>query len=99
VRLSEVAESEAINATMLSRVIAGLVERGLLQRSSDVGDRRAAWVRATRAGHRAAERIRRARNDALNQAMGALSDEQRRTIEQALPALEALAEGLKERRP
>ena len=83
---------------MLSRFVAGLVEGGLLERSSDQGDRRAAWVQVTRAGHAIAERMRRERTDALNAAMSALSDKEQELIGGALEALEALAEELKERR-
>jgi DNA-binding MarR family transcriptional regulator len=97
VRLSELAEGEGINPTMLSRVIAGMVQDGLLKRSSDEGDRRAAWIEATSAGRRLAERMRRERTSAVNQAMESLSEADRRRIERALPALEALAEVLKER--
>ena len=58
---------------MLSRAIAQLVEAGLLERTSDDGDRRAAWVKATAAGRRLAERIRRERTDALNAALEELA--------------------------
>jgi DNA-binding MarR family transcriptional regulator len=83
---------------MLSRVVADLVDGGLLERSSDEGDRRAAWVEATRAGHLVAERMRRERTHALNAAMSALSEKEQALIGKALGALEALAEELKERR-
>jgi DNA-binding MarR family transcriptional regulator len=83
---------------MLSRVISDLVDAGLLERSSDGGDRRAAWVQATGAGRRLADEMRRERTDALNQALEGLTREERRLIERALPALEGLAEELKERR-
>jgi DNA-binding MarR family transcriptional regulator len=94
-RLAELAESEGINPTMLSRVTADLVEAGLLQRASDTGDRRAAWVKATPAGKRLNERIRRERTDALKLALGALSEAELRRIEKALPALERLAEQIR----
>jgi DNA-binding MarR family transcriptional regulator len=97
-RLSEVAEAEGINPTMLSRVIAGLVERGLLERTSDEADRRAAWVKATAAGRRLSERIRRERTDAINAALTKLPEDERRHILDALDALEGLAEQLKGRR-
>jgi DNA-binding MarR family transcriptional regulator len=97
-RLSELGAREAINPTMLSRVVADLVEGGLLERSNDPGDRRAAWVNVTRAGHLVSERMRRERTDALNAAMSALGDEEQALIGGALGALEALAEELKERR-
>jgi DNA-binding MarR family transcriptional regulator len=93
-RLSELASSEGINPTMLSRVLAGMVGAGLLERSSDEDDRRAAWVQATAAGQRLAERMRRERTDALNAGMSGLTADERRRIERALPALEALAERL-----
>jgi DNA-binding MarR family transcriptional regulator len=97
--LSELADAEGVNPTMLSRVIGGLVQDGLLTRSSDAGDRRAAWVEATPAGRKLAERMRRERTDAVNAALERLSDAERQRIERALPALEALAEELKAARP
>ena len=93
------AESEGINPTMLSRVIAELVEAGLLERDSDAGDRRAVWVNTTLSGKRLAERIRRERTDAVSLALGALSDDDQDLIERALPAVERLAERLKGVRP
>jgi DNA-binding MarR family transcriptional regulator len=84
---------------MLSRVVAELVEAGLVERSSDEGDRRAAWVKPTAAGRRLAERMRRERTDAVKLALSALAQQDRGLIETALPALESLAEQLKERRP
>ena len=98
-RLSELSESEGINPTMLSRVIADLSESGLLERVCDPGDRRAAFVEPTPAGRRLAERIRRERTDALDLALEGLDEHERSQIEAALPALERLAEQLKEGRP
>ena len=96
VRLSELAASEGINPTMLSRVIAHLVDAGLIERTSDEDDRRSAWATATDAGGRLAAQIRRERTDAVNAALDGLPGDERRRIEQALPALEALAEELAE---
>jgi DNA-binding MarR family transcriptional regulator len=98
-RLSEIADAEGINPTMLSRVVADLVEGGLLERTSDERDRRAAWVKATAAGRRLSERMRRERTDAVNLALAELDESDRRHIEAALPAFERLAEQLKGRRP
>ena len=98
VRLAELADTEGINPTMLSRAVAGLAEQGLLERSSDSDDRRAAWVAATAKGRRLGERVRRERTDAVNAALGQLSAQERQLIEASLPALEALAEQLKDAR-
>jgi DNA-binding MarR family transcriptional regulator len=95
VRLSELGTAEGINPTMLSRVTADLVDAGLLERLSDEGDRRAAWVRTTSAGKRTAERIKRERTDAVKLALDELSPEDRRALQRALPAIEALADNLK----
>jgi DNA-binding MarR family transcriptional regulator len=91
-RLAELADSEGINPTMLSRVTADLVDAKLLDRASDRGDRRTAWVNVTPRGRRLAERIRRERTDAVGVALAELSGADRERIERALPALERLAE-------
>ncbi len=96
-RLAQLADEEGLNPTMLSRIVGKLSDDGLLERSSDQGDRRAAWVKATAKGARLAERIRRERTDALNLALDTLSDHDRTRIERALPALEQLADALRER--
>lgn len=92
--LSDLAASEAVNPTQLSRAIAQLVDDGLLERSADQGDRRAAWVKPTAAGRRLADRIRRERTDALNVALEGLQPADRERILAALDSLEQLAEQL-----
>jgi DNA-binding MarR family transcriptional regulator len=98
-RLSDLAEIEGINPTQLSRAVAHMLEGGLIERTSDERDRRAAWVKPTSAGKRLAERIRRERTDALNLALDALDEHERDQIQAALPALERLADQLKGERP
>jgi DNA-binding MarR family transcriptional regulator len=99
IRLSVLGESEGLNPTMMSRSVTQLVDAGLVTRTSDEGDRRAAWVCATDDGHGVAERMRRERTDAINTALGGLDEAQRRIIEQAIPALEILSDHLAEVRP
>jgi DNA-binding MarR family transcriptional regulator len=96
IRLSDLAAAEAINPTQLSRSVAHLVDIGAVQRASDQGDRRAAWVKPTAAGRRLADKIRRERTDALNIALADLAPDERRRVEDAVPALERLAEILKD---
>jgi DNA-binding MarR family transcriptional regulator len=91
-RISELAEIEALNPTLLSRTISTLVDAGLLDRVLDAGDRRTAWVEVTDEGHRLAERMRRERTEVVNRGMSALPESERRILEQAIPALEALAD-------
>jgi len=54
-------------------------------------------VTPTAAGRKLAERIRRERTAALNEALEGLPDDDRHLLERALPALEGLAEQLKDR--
>jgi DNA-binding MarR family transcriptional regulator len=98
IRLSELAEEEGLNPTMLSRVIADFADAGLVTRVCDPGDRRAALVQATAAGRKLCERMRGERTDVLEVALASLSEEDRRAVEQALPVLEQLAHSLKGRR-
>jgi DNA-binding MarR family transcriptional regulator len=99
IRIADLAELESLKPTMLSRAISKLVDDAALERVSDDRDRRAAWVNVTDAGHRLAERMRRERTDALNEALGGLDADDRRLLEEALPALEGLAAELRDRRP
>ena len=97
-RLADLAESERLNPTMLSRIVGHLVEEGMCERYSDAGDRRSAWVKATQAGSALADVMRAQRTEVLESALGLLEEEDRASIERALPALEALAELITERR-
>jgi DNA-binding MarR family transcriptional regulator len=97
-RVSELADVEGLNPTMLSRVIADLAAAGLVRRVPDPDDRRAALVDATAAGKRLRAKIQHERNDVLSVELGQLTDEQREALARALPALEELAERLRGRR-
>ncbi len=98
-RLSEVAEIERLNPTMLSRITAQLCESGLIRRSPDPEDRRAAFVQASAAGKRMRERIHRERTQALRAHVSELGARERELLWQALPVLEQLAERLPGGRP
>jgi DNA-binding MarR family transcriptional regulator len=84
---------------MLSRIVGNLAQAGLLERACDPADRRAALVRLTPEGHRLAEEMRTERTDVLIRALEALAPGDLEKLEQALPALEQLAEALTERNP
>ncbi|MFT3862321.1 MarR family winged helix-turn-helix transcriptional regulator [Micropruina sp.] len=70
-RPGDLAQLEGLDQSTLSRRIAGLAERGLVERQSDPGDRRAHLLRLTEAGLAAfeAEQARRVRlvTDAVTQ--------------------------------
>ena len=94
-RLTELAEIERVNPTMLSRIAARLAEARLISREADADDRRAARVEATPAGLALHERIRAQRRASLAAHLDELPDDDVHKLLDALPALEALAEGLR----
>ena len=98
-RLTELAEIERVNPTMLSRIAGRLVEARLISREADADDRRAARVEATAAGIALHERIRAQRRASLAAHLDELPDDDVRALLAALPALEALAEGLRRDAP
>jgi DNA-binding MarR family transcriptional regulator len=93
-RLAQLADAEGLNPTMLSRMVGDLVDAGLLERSCDPGDRRAAWVGVTGAGAELAQRMRAERTNAVLAALDRLPASQQRAVIRALPALERLVEQL-----
>ncbi len=98
-RLAQLAVDESLNPTMLSRMVGDMVDDGLLERTSDADDRRAAWVQVTAAGAELATRMRRQRTEAVTAALGELEPAEAQLIEAALPALEHLVQALREHRP
>lgn len=94
--LAELAELEGLNPTMLSRVVSKLGELGLISREQDPDDLRAARVAITPQGDEVSERIRGQRTDTVSRCLDRLPAETVHTLLDALPALEALAEELRE---
>jgi DNA-binding MarR family transcriptional regulator len=84
---------------MLSRITGRLAEARLISREADADDRRAARVQATHAGLALHERIRAQRRASLASHLDELSEDDARALLAALPALEALAEGLRRDAP
>jgi DNA-binding MarR family transcriptional regulator len=94
-RLSELSAIEGLNPTTLSRVAGKLDARGLVTRTQDPHDGRVAHLDATQVGRELYDAIRSKRTDALRLAFRQLSEDERRTLTEALPVLESLAEALK----
>jgi DNA-binding MarR family transcriptional regulator len=93
-RLSELAEAESMNPTMLSRVVAALDDAGLVRRRADPGDRRAGLLEVTASGRRTHDRLRAERGRALTSGLQTLDPHSAEAIAAALPALEALVEAV-----
>lgn len=90
-RAGDLAEAEAVNPTMLSRVLAHLEQAGLADRGSDPEDGRCTLVGATARGTRLIERVRARRAALLLARLEQMPADQVAALRAALPALEGLA--------
>jgi DNA-binding MarR family transcriptional regulator len=93
--LSELADLEGLNPTMLSRVVGRLQELELIRRIPDPADLRSASVTATPAGQQVDRRVKAQRAAVVSECVDQLPARQQQALKAALPALEALAEALK----
>ena len=94
IRLSDLAEIESMNPTMVSRIVAALDEAGLVRRRTDPDDRRAGLIEVTATGRRTHDRLRAERGKALTAGLKGLAPAEVAAIEAALPALEALIDAM-----
>jgi DNA-binding MarR family transcriptional regulator len=92
-RLGELAEAEGVSAPSLTRIVNALVDAGYVERTPDPLDGRAHRVALTAAGAELIQSGQESRVAVLRRRLAALDEGQRRRIEDALPALEALVLG------
>ncbi len=88
--LGALAGAEDVAGPTMTRIVDGLVARGLAERQP-TGDRRAVRVVATPAGQELMARGRRRRVEVLTEALGALPAAERRRLAAAAPLLDRLA--------
>jgi len=91
IRLGDLAATERIAPSTLTRLVNVLEERGYLSRQSAPGDARAFLVTMTDSGREVLERIRTEATNLLTDILGTLPADQLTALEAALPALEQLA--------
>jgi len=94
--LTELTEIEGLNPTMLSRVVGKLDSFGLIKRLRDPEDFRAARVEVTPKGRNVYKRIKAQRSAVISESVAGLPDGQQAALLAALPALENLAEDLRD---
>jgi DNA-binding MarR family transcriptional regulator len=90
-RLGTLAVTEGVSPPSMTRIVAALEAQGHIRRAPDPVDGRAFLVEATASGRRLVITGREARIRSLSERLGGLSDDKRRRLLDALPALEALA--------
>jgi len=92
VRLAELAAREAVAPPTLTRVVAVLVEIGMVERQADPDDARAALITTTSAGRDALQLVRAERTAFLSDRLHALPDEDRARLPHLVELLEHLAD-------
>lgn len=96
---SELADRAHLERPRVSRVLTGLVKRGLLMRTNLPNDRRRAVVQVTPAGRQLYEEVFPQLVGIHHRLLKALTPEQRETLDELLEILTAEAERLAEAQP
>jgi DNA-binding MarR family transcriptional regulator len=92
--VAEAADLLQVAPNTVSTLVGHLRRAGLLRRTPDPADRRAARLNLTQAGVARVSEVRKRRDNILNEAFSRLSPEDRDSILSSLPALERLIDAL-----
>jgi DNA-binding MarR family transcriptional regulator len=93
ITLGELAAHELVRPPSVTRMVAGLEQRGLVRRETDAVDRRVARVTLTAEGRRTLRRSRTRKTAYLARRLKRLDEAQLAALVDALPVLESLLEG------
>jgi MarR family transcriptional regulator, organic hydroperoxide resistance regulator len=93
--MQELAEELAVAPSTATAMVKRLVAQGYVERSHDDADWRTVWVHPTETGRLAVDVYQQARLRSLRCRLKYLSNEERASIQSALPALYHLIEGKK----
>ena len=91
--MRELCAAEQVQPPTLTRIVAALVEAGLVAREPDPQDGRVIWVRVTPEGRRLLDRSRRRKEAYLARAIRSMEPRELETLEDAAVLLERLTEG------
>ena len=92
VTMRDLCHAEQVQPPTMTRIVASLVEAGLVVREQDPVDGRVAWVTVTPEGRRLLERSRRRKEAYLAKSLRSLEPEELRTLEAAAEILERLTD-------
>ncbi|MHA3702056.1 MarR family winged helix-turn-helix transcriptional regulator [Jatrophihabitans sp. YIM 134969] len=87
----DLAAVESVQPPTMTKVLAALVERGLITREADASDKRAVRLAVTEAGAAVVDAERRARDAWLSQVLDQLDADQLAALTAALPVLDRMA--------
>ncbi len=92
VTMRDLCAAEQVQPPSMTRIVAALVDTGLVTRQADPADGRVAWVRLTPEGRRLLERSRRRKEAYLARSIRSLDPGELRALEEATAVLERLTE-------
>ncbi|MFR9775810.1 MarR family winged helix-turn-helix transcriptional regulator [Micromonospora sp. MS34] len=87
----ELADVERVQPPTMTKIVAKLEERGLVQRTPHPTDGRQVILAATEGGRAVLEQFERARNSWLAERLAALTEEERDTLRRAAEILQGIA--------
>lgn len=91
--MSELCAVEQVQPPSMTRIVAALVDVGLVSRESDPSDGRVAWVTVTPQGRKLLDRSRGRKEAYLAKALRDLEPHELQTLEEAAAILEGLTGG------
>jgi DNA-binding MarR family transcriptional regulator len=91
--VGELCAAEQVQPPTMTRLVASLVETGLVTREADSGDRRIAWLSVSPEGARLLQRVRRRKEAFLVRRLRGLPAEDLDVLERAAAILERVIEG------
>jgi DNA-binding MarR family transcriptional regulator len=91
--VGELCALEQVQPPTMTRLVASLVDAGLVRREPDPSDRRIAWLSCTHEGARVLSRSRRRKEAFLVRRLRHLEPDERELLERAAPILERLVGG------
>jgi DNA-binding MarR family transcriptional regulator len=90
---SELAQRERVQRPTIARMLAGLEERGLVQRAADPADGRSSLISLAPAGRELLDDVRTRKDAYLASRLRELDPEERAALDRAATILERLLEG------
>jgi DNA-binding MarR family transcriptional regulator len=91
--IGELSSVEQVQPPTMTKIVAALVEAGLIDRETDPDDRRMTWLRSTREGVKLLQRSRKRKEAYLAKRMRSLEPRQLAVLEEAAEILEQIVEG------
>jgi len=88
----ELATYERVQPPSMTKILAGLEERGLVHRTTHPTDRRQAIIELTDSAHDLIDSERRSRDAWFSQRLATLSEDERTLLRSVVPVLDKLAE-------